>query len=79
MKKIILGILLLFTSSVVANTLSEIRQSGSVRVGVFEAQPPFSKFEDGKFQGFEVTLAEALSKDIYWWQGGQGRIRTRKG
>lgn len=37
MKKIILGIFLLFTSSVVANTLSEIRQSGSVRVGVFEA------------------------------------------
>ena len=52
MKKIILGILLLFTSSVVANTLSEIRQSGTIRVGVFEAQPPFSKFEDGKFQGF---------------------------
>ena len=71
MKKIILGIFLLFTSSVVANTLSEIRQSGSVRVGVFEAQPPFSKFEDGKFQGFEVTLAEALSKDIFGGKAGK--------
>ena len=71
MKKIILGILLLFTSSVVANTLSEIRQSGTIRVGVFEAQPPFSKFEDGKFQGFEVTLAEALSKDIFGGKAGK--------
>ena len=79
MKKIILGILLLFTSSVVANTLSEIRQSGSVRVGVFEAQPPFSKFEDGKFQGFEVTLAEGTIKRYIRWQSGQGGIRARKG
>ena len=71
MKKIILGIFLLFTSSVVANTLSEIRQSGTIRVGVFEAQPPFSKFEDGKFQGFEVTLAEALSKDIFGGKAGK--------
>ena len=71
MKKIILGIFLLFTSSVVANTLSEIMQSGSVRVGVFEAQPPFSKFEDGKFQGFEITLAEALSKDIFGGKAGK--------
>ena len=71
MKRIILGIFLLFTSSVVANTLSEIRQSGTIRVGVFEAQPPFSKFEDGKFQGFEVTLAEALSKDIFGGKAGK--------
>jgi len=71
MKKIILGILLLFTSSVVANTLSEIRQSGTIRVGVFEAQPPFNKFEDGKFQGFEVILAEALSKDIFGGKAGK--------
>lgn len=62
---------MLFTSSVVANTLSEIRQSGTIRVGVFEAQPPFSKFEDGKFQGFEVTLAEALSKDIFGGKAGK--------
>ena len=65
MKRIILGIFLLFTSSVVANTLSEIRQSGTIRVGVLEAQPPFSKFEDGKFEGFEIILAEALSKDMF--------------
>ena len=59
MKKIILGIFLLFTSSVVANTLSEIRQSGTIRVGVFEAQPPFSKFEDGKFQKIYLAVRQA--------------------
>jgi len=28
-------------------------------------------FEDGKFQGFEVTLAEALSKDIFGGKAGK--------
>lgn len=43
-------------SYVFANSLSEIRQSGTVRIGVDKDQMPFSKLRDDEFVGFEIDM-----------------------
>ncbi len=70
MKKV-LFIVLIFASFLWANSLSEIRNKGVIRVGVFENEPPFSKMVDGTFQGFEVDLAQELAKRIFAQKNGR--------
>lgn len=57
--------LFLFCAGLFANTLDSIKQSGTIRIGVREGRPPLSQSKDGKFEGFEISLAEALSKGIF--------------
>lgn len=64
MKKIFLALSVL-VGSLFANSLSEIRNSGVVRIGVFTDQPPFSTYRDGAFEGFEVDFANKLSEAIF--------------
>lgn len=47
-----------------ANTLSEIKSSNEIRIGVRNAFPPFSEFKDDSFNGFEVELAKEIGKII---------------
>ena len=35
-----------------ANPLDQIKDSKVLRVGVLKSNPPFSKFQDGVFEGF---------------------------
>ena len=53
-----------------ANTLGEIRAKKVVRVGVYEAEPPFSKKTESGFEGFEVELANKLANAILGASGG---------
>lgn len=54
-----------------ANSLNEIKSSKILRVGVFEAQPPFSQIkENGEFEGFEVDLAKEIAKKIFGGNSG---------
>ena len=66
MKKFLLSLLVaaLASSALCARSLSEIKSSGVLRIGVYDAQPPFSKIEDGVHQGFEVDMANAIAKDM---------------
>lgn len=54
-----------------ANSLSEIKQSKVIRVGVYENEPPFSKATEKGFEGFEVELANALAAKIFGNAGGR--------
>ena len=49
MKNFLFTLLLaaLASSVLCARSLSEIKSSGVIRVGVYDAQPPFGKLEDG--------------------------------
>ena len=67
MKNFLLTLLLaaLASSVLCARSLSEIKSSGVIRVGVYDAQPPFGKLEDGVHRGFEVDMANEIAKDIF--------------
>ncbi|NLK66198.1 MAG: transporter substrate-binding domain-containing protein [Campylobacteraceae bacterium] len=54
-----------------ANSLNEIRSSGVLKVGVDSNQAPFSKLIDCDFVGFEVNLANALSKYVFGNKSGR--------
>ncbi len=71
MKRIITFILMVFCLSS-ANTLSEIQTQKIIRVGAALNLPPFSKLVNGKFEGFEVELANAIAKNIF--KNGAGKI-----
>ena len=74
MKKISLCAFLLLSMCVAtfANSLAEIRQNKLIRIGVYEAEPPFGKLsDDGSFEGFEVELARVLAERIFGEEGGQ--------
>ena len=71
MKKIALCLLLL-VGSLFANTLSEIKSKGVLRVGVFADEPPFGELRDGAFVGFEIDFAKAIAKHIF--QGKNGKV-----
>ena len=46
-------------------TLDEIKASGTVNIGVFSDKSPFGYVdENGKYQGYDVYLAERLGKDL---------------
>lgn len=64
MKKFLV-LLLILSSFLFANSLDEIRKSGTLRVGVFGGQPPFSTLRDGNFEGFEVEFAKKISNDLF--------------
>ena len=48
-----------------AYTLAEIRERGEIRIGVYDAEPPFGELVGGKFEGFEVELAQILADRIF--------------
>ena len=46
-------------------TLDEIKESGTVNIGVFSDKSPFGYVdENGTYQGYDVYLAERLGKDL---------------
>ncbi len=46
-------------------TLDEIKESGSINIGVFSDKSPFGYVdENGKYQGYDVYLAERLGQDL---------------
>ncbi len=58
-------ILLLFFGFLYGYSIEEIQKNGTIRVGVFEDQPPFSTFKDDKFDGFEINLANKLVEGMF--------------
>lgn len=49
----------------VYRTLDEIRESGTIKIGVFSDKNPFGYVdEDGNYQGYDVYFAERLAKDL---------------
>lgn len=49
----------------VYRTLDEIRESGTVRIGVFSDKNPFGYVdENGDYQGYDVFFAERLGQDL---------------
>ena len=50
---------------VVYRTLDEIKESGSVKIGVFSDKNPFGYVdENGDYQGYDVYFAERIAKDL---------------
>ena len=50
---------------VVYRTLDEIKESGTVNIGVFSDKNPFGYVdENGEYQGYDVYLAERLGQDL---------------
>lgn len=53
------------TGTVVYRTLDEIKESGTVRIGVFSDKNPFGYVDEtGAYQGYDVYFAERLAKDL---------------
>ena len=61
----------IFLSSLFSNSLSEIKDKGVLRVGVFTEQPPFGQLVDGAFTGFEVDFANAIAQNLFKDRGGK--------
>ena len=64
-----LGVSLLNTGIVFADetfrTLDEIKESGTINIGVFSDKSPFGYVdENGDYQGYDVYLAERLGEDL---------------
>lgn len=50
---------------VVYRTLDEIKESGTVKIGVFSDKNPFGYVdENGDYQGYDVYFAERIAKDL---------------
>ena len=65
----VLGISLSGTGTVFADeafrTLDEIKESGTINIGVFSDKSPFGYVdENGEYQGYDVYLAERLGEDL---------------
>ncbi len=46
-------------------TVDQIKQSGTVRIGVFSDKNPFGYIdENGEYQGYDIYLAERIGKDL---------------
>lgn len=49
----------------VYRTLDEIRESGTVRIGVFSDKNPFGYVDqEGNYQGYDIYFAERIGKDL---------------
>lgn len=52
-------------SDAVYRTLDEIKESGTVKIGVFSDKNPFGYVdENGEYQGYDVYFAERIAKDL---------------
>ena len=52
-------------SSVVYRTLDQIKESGTINIGVFSDKNPFGYVdENGEYQGYDVYFADRLAKDL---------------
>ena len=52
-------------SNVVYRTLDEIKESGTVKIGVFSDKNPFGYVdENGNYQGYDIYFAERIAKDL---------------
>lgn len=48
-----------------ARTISQIKESGKIIIGVFSDKAPFGYIDkDGKYQGYDIYLAERIAKDL---------------
>lgn len=64
MKKF-LSLLVIAFAFTFANTLDEIKASKTLRIGLSDKQPPFSKLNpDGTFEGFEVEFAKEVAAAV---------------
>ena len=53
------------TESTVYRTVDEIKESGSINIGVFSAKSPFGYVaENGEYQGYDVYLGNRIGKDL---------------
>lgn len=53
------------SQEVVYRTLDEIKESGTVKIGVFSDKNPFGYVdENGDYQGYDVYFAERIAKDL---------------
>lgn len=53
------------SESAVYRTLDEIRESGSVKIGVFSDKNPFGYVdENGQYQGYDVYFGDRIAKDL---------------
>lgn len=53
------------TTDTVYRTLDEIKESGTINIGVFSDKNPFGYVdENGEYQGYDVYFAERLAKDL---------------
>lgn len=51
--------------TVVYRTLDEIKESGTIKIGVFSDKNPFGYVdENGDYQGYDVYFAERIAKDL---------------
>ena len=65
MKKL-LTLSLLLLSSFAAADLKEVKEKGTIRIGVFADKPPFGFLDkEGKNQGFDVEIAKYLAQDLF--------------
>lgn len=50
---------------VVYRTLDEIKESGTIKIGVFSDKNPFGYIdENGEYQGYDIYFAERIAKDL---------------
>lgn len=53
-------------ASAKARTLSEIKDAGTIKIGVFSDKNPFGYVDsNGKIQGYDVYFAKRLAKDLF--------------
>lgn len=53
------------TDDVIYRTLDEIKESGTINIGVFSDKNPFGYVdENGEYQGYDIYLAERLGEDL---------------
>ncbi|NLK67135.1 MAG: transporter substrate-binding domain-containing protein [Campylobacteraceae bacterium] len=58
-------------SLVFGKSLSEIRNSGVIRIGVLTEHAPFSQLKDGVFEGFEIEFSKNIAKGLFGEKGGK--------
>lgn len=66
MKKILAIFMSLAFLGLNAATLDEIKERGTIKIGVFGDKPPFGYIDaQGKNQGYDIYLAKRLAKDLF--------------